>query len=227
MAGNFEPTDHGYRLTQDTVSFADMPDRFPGEVIPQHEPLHIGSVTPNARQVPQYGLLELAVDLGATYDNPYGPDDVLLDAAFTAPSGKSLVVPGFFMIQHRRGVHDGTEIMIPEDNGTWRVRFAPGETGRYSWKLKLKDRTGELVGGEGTFQAVAGESPGFIGKSAADPHYLAFDNGHVHRLQGPGQARCVSVRNEDRRACHVVAAEQEEFLVQPCRRRENGPHGHV
>ena len=68
-------------------------------------------------------------------------------------------------------------MMVPEGNGAWRVRFAPGETGRYSWQLKLRDRTGEVVGGEGTFQAVAAGASGFVRQSAADPHYLAFDSG--------------------------------------------------
>ncbi len=181
-AGTFEPTSRGYRIAHDketvyTVSLAGMPKPLPGDVVPSREALAIGRVEPSARQVAQFGRLELAVDLRATYDNPYDPDDVRLDAMFTTPSGKQLAVPGFFLVKHRREVRDGNETMTAEDNGTWKVRFAPRETGAYRWKLKLKDRTGEIEGGEGTFQAVASESPGFIRKSAADPHYLAFDNG--------------------------------------------------
>lgn len=159
------------------VSFAEMPEQFPGEVVPMRQPLSLDAATPSARQVPRYGRLELAVDLGATYDNPYDPDDVRLDALFTAPSGRKLVVPGFFMVKHGRKVHGGAEIMLPDGNGAWKVRFTPRETGRYSFKLKLKDRTGEVVGGEGTFKAVAGGAAGFVRRSAADPHYLAFDDG--------------------------------------------------
>jgi hypothetical protein len=113
-----------------SFSFAEMPERSLGDVVPMREPLRIDAALPSARQVPQYGRLELAVDLGATYDNPYDPDDVRLDAIFTAPSGKRLVVPGFFLVKHRREVHDGSEIMVPEAGGTWKVRFAPSETGQ-------------------------------------------------------------------------------------------------
>ncbi len=160
-----------------SFSFADAPERSLGEVAPMRESLGIDGATPNAPRVPQYGRLELAVDLGATYDNPYDPDEVRLDAVFTAPSGKQLVVPGFFLVKHRREVRDGSEIMVPEAGGTWKVRFAPRETGQYSWQMKLRDRTGEVAGGEGTFQAVTSASPGFVRQSTADPHYLAFDSG--------------------------------------------------
>jgi len=53
-------------------------------------PLALKGVTASATQVGRYEKLELAADLTATYDNPYDPEDVALDAVFTAPSGSSL-----------------------------------------------------------------------------------------------------------------------------------------
>jgi len=160
-----------------TVSFANMPERFPGTIEPGRQPLAIRGVTPSAAKTPQYERLELRVDLGATYDNPFDPDDVRLDAVFTTPSGKRLVVPGFFAVEHRRKVGDQAEVMIPEGNGGWRVRYAPREIGRHQWQLQLRDRNGQIAGGEGAFECVEGKRPGFLGTSKVDPHYLAFDNG--------------------------------------------------
>jgi hypothetical protein len=160
-----------------TVGFADLPQTFPGDILPTRGPLKIDRVDASSAAVPQYGRLELTVGLGATYDNPFDPEDVALDAVFKAPSGKELAVPGFFMVCHRRLVSDGAEVMIPEDSGTWRVRFSPVEKGRYTWRLKLRDRSGETTGGEGTFEAVDAQSRGFVRKSKVDPHYLAFDDG--------------------------------------------------
>ena len=144
---------------------------------PMRKPPAIGKVTPSATKVGQYEKLELRVDLAATYDNPFDPDEVRLDAVFRAPSGAELTVPGFFMLPERRTIEGGRETMAPEGEGFWAIRFAPAETGRYAWRLKLKDRSGEISGGEGSFEAVAGTNPGFVRKSKADPHYLAFDNG--------------------------------------------------
>jgi len=160
-----------------TISFVDMPKRFPGQIDSMQKPLAIGKVTASAAQVPQYGKLELRVDLGATYENPFDPGEVRLDAAFTAPSGKRTVVPGFFMVDHSRQVLDGAEVLLPEGNGAWAVRFTPAELGRYTWRLRVKDSSGEVTGGDGAFEVVAGKGPGFVRTSKVDPHYFAFDNG--------------------------------------------------
>ncbi len=160
-----------------TVSFADMPDRFPGEIEPAREPLAIRSVTPDSARLPLYEPLELSVDLGATYDNPFDPDDVRLDALFTTPSGKKLTVPAFFTVEHRREVVEQTEIMVPLPESSWRVRFAPKEIGQYRWQLQLRDRNGEITGGEGWLECVPGKRPGFVRTSKIDPHYLVFENG--------------------------------------------------
>lgn len=175
LPGDFAVADKA--VSEYRISFEDMPKSFPGEVRPMREKLTIRTVTPNSTTVGLYQKLELTVDVAATYDNPYDPDDVALDAAFTAPSGKSISVPGFFMVKQRREVHEGHELMIPEGNGTWQVRFAPTETGRYTWRLTLRDRTGELSGGEGAFTAKRSRSQGFVRQSKADPHYFAFDSG--------------------------------------------------
>jgi hypothetical protein len=124
-----------------------------------------------------YGKLELAVDLDATYENPFDPDEVRLDAVVTSPSGKEQTVPGFFMVNHHREIHGGSEVLLPQGQGVWRVRFTPREIGRHTWRLTLRDRTGQITGGHGEFTAIAADEPGFVRVSRADPHYFAFDNG--------------------------------------------------
>ncbi|MGQ9729696.1 MAG: DUF5060 domain-containing protein [Candidatus Zipacnadales bacterium] len=148
------------------------------------EKLELRGVRQSASTVGLYEKLELAVDLSATYDNPYDPDDVALEALVTTPSGKTMRVPGFFMIKHERVVQDGAELMVPQGDGGWYVRLAPLELGRYTYVLRLRDRSGEIRGGEGVFEAVPGNSKGFIRQSKADPHYLAFDNGEGYLAIG-------------------------------------------
>jgi hypothetical protein len=160
-----------------TIGFAQMPTAFAGQIQPGRGPLALDSVKSDVAQVPQYGKLELTVECRATYDNPYDADQVALDAEFTAPSGRKLHVPGFFMVDQRREVAEGCELLVPLNQGVWRVRFAPTEKGRYAWRLRLRDRSGVVEGGAGTFQAVAGSGPGFVRRSKVDPHYFAFDSG--------------------------------------------------
>lgn len=159
------------------IRFGNLPAKLPGDIQANREPLALRAVQASAAQVPQYGKLELNVDLAASYKNPFDPDEIRLDAEFASPSGKTIVVPGFFMVDFRREVHPKSELLFAEGNGRWKVRFTPRETGRYTWRLMLRDRSGKIAGGEGAFEATAPQTAGFIRRSAADPHYLAFDNG--------------------------------------------------
>lgn len=160
-----------------SVAFAELPERFPGQITPAKGSLAILAVTPSARRVQQYERLELDVALSATYDNPFDPDDVQLDAVFTPPSGERRIVPGFFLVEQQREIVEGVEVTIPQPESGWRVRFAPQQIGVYRWHLRLRDRSGEVVGGEGALECLAGEQRGYVRTSQADPHYLAFDNG--------------------------------------------------
>jgi hypothetical protein len=144
---------------------------------PVRKPLAIGKVVSSTAKVGQYEKFELRVDVAATYDNPFDPEDVRLDAVFCAPSGAEIRVPGFFMVRQKRDIQDGRETMMPDGEGYWAVRFAPRETGRYTWHLVLGDRSGEVRSGEGAFEAVASDNPGFVRQSKVDPHYLAMDTG--------------------------------------------------
>lgn len=202
----------GQRVAADLIiGFATMPASFPGEVKPSQQPLAIRKVTPSATSLPRYEKLELAVDLTATYDNPYDPDDVALDASFTAPSGKKLSVPGFFMVEHLRQVREGNEVMSPQGNGVWRVRFTPGEVGTYKWTLSLKDRFGKITGGSGSFRSVAGKEKGFLRTSKVDPHYLAFDNGSGFFAIGHNLPGYHSSRQLAEQALQRMAAAKENY----------------
>ena len=173
--GDFQP---GEKIVLEyIIQFGELPAMFPGQIKPMARPLQLGRVTANALQLPVYEKLELTVEAAATFENPFDPEQVRLDAQFTAPSGKKFDVPGFFMVEHTRRVEPGLEHLAPQGNGVWKVRFAPSETGRYAWKLTLQDRSGKISSDAGAFEAMPARTAGFVRRSSADPHYLAFDNG--------------------------------------------------
>jgi len=159
------------------IGFEKMPTEFPGDVKPRREKLEIAGVTPANDTVVQYGKLELNVDLKATWDNPYDPDEVTLDALISTASGRELKQPGFFLVDQKREVRDGAETMVPVGNGRWVVRLAATEVGPLRCRLVAKDRSGTVTKDVGPFTVQAGPSKGFLRQSRQDPHYLQFDSG--------------------------------------------------
>src|SRR6266545_3376356 len=78
--------------------------------------------------VKRYEKLELRVDVQATYQNPYDPDESDLWAEFTAPSGKVWKIWGFYNPSSWASL--------------WMVRFAPDEVGTWRAVVKVRDREG-------------------------------------------------------------------------------------
>ena len=78
----------------------------------------------NNAHVPRWGRFERAFTSAKTYENPL--QDITLRVAFTAPSGHAHTVDGFW---------DG--------GATWRVRFAPGEPGDWSYLTSCSDDTND------------------------------------------------------------------------------------
>ncbi len=58
-------------------------------------------VTPQPKQ---YELVELEVATGLTPQNPFDPNEAILDAVVTLPSGRILRVPGFWYQPFRRSI---------------------------------------------------------------------------------------------------------------------------
>lgn len=142
------------------------------------------TVTPNAPAVPQFGKFELTIDLAATYDNPFDPEQVDLTAELTTPAGKHLVVPGFFYQPYRNrspGDDSRRPLLEPAGEPCWMVRFTPTEIGKYDYVVHLQNRFGKVQGDvrspPGTFMALPSNSPGFIRVSRTNPRYFEFDNG--------------------------------------------------
>ncbi|MCX7600065.1 MAG: DUF5060 domain-containing protein, partial [Armatimonadetes bacterium] len=159
------------------ITFDSMPTEFPGEIKPRAENLEIRAVTPQTGAVPLYGKLELDVDLRATWDNPFDPDDVALDAEVTTASGRGYTMPGFFMVTCRREVRGDTELVMPVDNGRWKVRLAATEVGPLRIRLVARDRTGTVTREVGPFTVEPSDAKGFLRVSRVDPRYFQFDNG--------------------------------------------------
>jgi hypothetical protein len=146
--------------------------------------LTLRSARPVGAPVSRYGKLELALDLDATYDNPFDPDDIDVTARFISPSGKTFTVPGFFYESYDRELVNGRERLRAAGEPSWRVRFAPDEPGRWRYTIRARDRTGQVSLPEQTITVKESRAKGFVRRSPTTPWYLQFDSGDPYFAVG-------------------------------------------
>ena len=148
--------------------------------LPSRAPLRLKRVGAPGGVVGLYEPVEFALDLSATYDNPFDPDDVEVDATFTTPGGRTEQVGGFYYQGFRAEHEDGQELLSPEGDAGWRVRYTPREVGVHRLTVRVRDRSGEVRSEPVEFRCVASDAPGFarIGDApASGPRYFRLDGG--------------------------------------------------
>lgn len=132
-------------------------------------------------QVGRYERVELLIDVGREYANPFDPCEVELNVLIAGPNDRSLVLPAFWGQDYERQdlVQDGKRAAwcYPEGAGSWKARFAPLEPGTYSVRASLKDRRGDMLSPPATFECVASSGKGFLQAGRDDPRFLEFTNG--------------------------------------------------
>lgn len=119
--------------------------------------------------------------------NPFDPDSIRLDAAFTLPSGRVVVVPAFWYQAYQRSLAGGSESDAPQGAPGWRLRFTPPRAGNYSLALTLKTND-QLFGGPVTtaFNVPTNVPPPRFGYAGLAPsrQYLQTGDGQPLRLIG-------------------------------------------
>ena len=135
--------------------------------------LNVTQATPT---VPRFGMEEIVLAAHGTYQNPFDPDDVRLDATVTSPSGRNITVPGFFCQNFTRTLVGQSEQVTAKGPSDWRLRICPDELGQYQVNIAFHDRTGE-VHHVFSFTSTKSDSAGFVKVSKRDPHYFETDNG--------------------------------------------------
>lgn len=125
------------------------------------------SVVPQQKSVRQYAPLFVDIMVDADYQNPFDPRDIRLDASFTTPSGKTIVVPGFY---------DGGA----SSASRWQVRFTPREVGSYRYRLIFISGRQNYPSKRQVLRVTAGDLNGFLQPS--DSLYtFRFDSGKPFR----------------------------------------------
>ena len=146
--------------------------------------LKLLGVTADKRQVEACTPLELTANIAATYDNPFDPDQLAVDAEVTGPDGKTVSVPGFYYVPMRTETRGETERMRVTGQPSFRVRYSPPAAGAYRIVLKVADRSGTVKSAPIQITATARKSSGFVRVAKGSPAYFAYDSGQPYFAVG-------------------------------------------
>ena len=146
--------------------------------------LKVLSVTADRKQVEACTPVELTADIAATYDNPFDPDQIAVDAEVTGPEGKMVAVPGFYYVPMRTETRGETERMRMTGPPSFRVRYSPPGPGGYRIVVTVTDRSGTVKSAPVQITATARKSPGFVRVAKGAPAYFAYDSGQPYFAVG-------------------------------------------
>lgn len=122
---------------------------------------------------------EWAVSLDKQYENPFDYREVAVRCAVTGPGGDETRIDGFYFQDFEKSQHPrGWDKLTPKGEGEWRIRFAPREPGRHSWRVFVADKEGERELGAGGFVVEKkAERSGFVRRSSANQTHLEHSDG--------------------------------------------------
>lgn len=126
-----------------------------------------------------YDKYEINFDLDIPCDNPYDPDEVTVNGIFKYPSGKTVVVPAFYMEPMKRLNENATLLNYYTDsyqtNGEprWHIRFAGDEVGDYEFTIQvLNGGTDYYYEETKQFELTDSDSKGYLEISKENPQYF-------------------------------------------------------
>jgi hypothetical protein len=122
-----------------------------------------------------------------TAANNFDPDLVRIDARFTAPSGRTFVVPAFWFQDYSRALVDGAEVLTPVGAPEWRVRFTPTEPGAHAVEVLVAQNGSQPAPWSHARFTVPADSAATLRSwvaVGADRRYLATTDGRPLRLVG-------------------------------------------
>ncbi|NND34438.1 MAG: DUF5060 domain-containing protein, partial [Saprospiraceae bacterium] len=117
----------------------------------------------NNHVVKKYEKLEMTLALeNVGIENPYNPDDIDVFADFRSPLGETIRINGFYD-DYRNA-------------DAWKIRFAPHQTGRWSYVVTVNDAG--RIGSTNQQDFVVSESNhhGWMRPSKKNRHYFSFDD---------------------------------------------------
>ena len=142
----------------------------------------VGLSLGQAHDNPLYAPMTFPIAIDPTlYRNPFDSNDIELVGVFESPSGKQVVIPGFWMQPYADQCQQPCKVddLKPSGSPTWQVRFAPDEVGHWSYNLQVRDDGTTIKVENGSFDVAPSDHPGFIHVSL-NQRYFRYDNGQSY-----------------------------------------------
>lgn len=146
--------------------------------------LSVRPANPTARPA-AFDRIEWIIDLDRTYENPFDPDEISVDATFTGPNRRTLSVPAFWHQEFQRQVQpNGRERLTPAGPAHFRLRFCPPTAGDWQFVVSAKDRLGLIKSVPVSLSVAPSNHPGFIRRVPDNPRYFQYDSGRPYFIVG-------------------------------------------
>ncbi len=125
-----------------------------------HAATPVVTVANNGNSLGRYDVYEITMTHSGTYANPW--EDIVIAAAFTSPTAKTYTAGGFYY-----------------DTNTWKLRFAPMETGNWTWTCSFNNGAG-IFTANGAFTCTASSNTGFMRIHPGNPtRFMTEGNGRA------------------------------------------------
>lgn len=135
-----------------------------------------------ASENPLYASITFPIEIDKSlYTNPFDADDIELVGVFQSPSGRQVIIPGFWMQPYTDVCQQPcrVEMLQPSGDPTWQVRFAPDEAGTWAYNLQVRDDGTTIRVEDGEFEVIPSERPGYIGVSDNE-RYFQYSSGQSY-----------------------------------------------
>lgn len=137
-------------------------------------------------QVEQFELLVIPIELAATYDNPFDPREINVQAEIETPSGRTERVAAFFWQDFTSvAIGEDEEILLPKRCSPWRLYYRPQQAGTHKLHVIATDKTSIRRTPDQTIEVAQSKRKGFLRVSKTDPRFFEFDNGESYFGIGP------------------------------------------
>jgi len=86
--------------------------------------------------------------------NNFDPDLIRVDGHFTTPSGREVSVPAFWYQDYTRALVNGVQVLTPQGEPEWRLRFTPDQAGNYSLIIQVETTAADPATGGSSYQSM-------------------------------------------------------------------------
>jgi hypothetical protein len=139
-------------------------------------PPSIENVRTDTTKVPCFEKFEITFNLPDRYADPFDTNVIAVTAEIETPHGP-VHVDGFYAIDYYCETNATGELVLPQGQPFWRVRYAPTTEGTHKFLLRARDRFGETKWGPGVFTATKATGHGYLRVSKTDARYFEFSDG--------------------------------------------------